>query len=65
MNGLYLHCSLQKCNIDGSKEMSIDRCILRNNTPCYYLLIKETSVAPEDEAWRKFDRFVGKSKSSK
>lgn len=62
MKSLLLQCNLKRCNIDGSKEMSIDKCILTNNSPCYYLLVKSAEETSEENAWDKFDEFVDKKK---
>ena len=58
MQNLVLKCSLPRCNIDGSKEMNLDKCVLNNGSPCYYLMVKyEDNCEPED-IWKKFDNFV-------
>ena len=65
MKALTLQCSLQRCNIDGSKELSIDKCILSNNSPCYYLLTKSDQETSEESAWDKFDDFLDKKKGGR
>ncbi len=60
MKNLVLKCSLPRCNVDGTKEMNIDKCVLANASPCYYLIIKEEDGCEPEEIWKKFDNFVGR-----
>ncbi|MEJ5285530.1 MAG: hypothetical protein ACP5Q5_10875 [Brevinematia bacterium] len=65
MKSLLLKCSLPRCNVDGTKEMNIDKCVLNNSSPCYYLIIKDEDGCEPEEVWKKFDNFVlNKSKKS-
>ena len=61
MDSLKLQCSQQRCNIDGTTEMKLEKCVLTNATPCYYLIVKANEP---DDAWKKFNSFVSdKSKT--
>lgn len=65
MQSLSLRCNLQRCNLDGSLEMSVEKCVLTNNSPCYYLLVKTNDEGKPEDAWRKFDAFVTKKAGTK
>lgn len=58
MQSLHLRCSLQRCNVDGTVEMNIDKCVLANSSPCYYLMIKVREEDSPEDVWKKFDNFV-------
>ncbi len=60
MQSLQLRCNLQRCNVDGSIEMQIDKCVLANASPCYYLTIKNCDEDRPEDVWKKFDHFVTK-----
>jgi hypothetical protein len=60
MQSLQLRCSLQRCNLDSSAEMNIDKCILTNVSPCYYLMIKASDEGRPEDAWKRFDQFVAR-----
>lgn len=60
MKSLLLKCSLLRCNKDGTKDMNIDKCVLENNSPCYYLIVKENEGVEPEDIWKKFDEFVNK-----
>lgn len=62
MKGILLKCSLDRCNLDGTQDMNLDKCAITNGSPCYYLLIKNNADDPEERVWSKFDEFVNKSK---
>jgi len=40
--------------------MNIDKCVLENNSPCYYLIVKENEGVEPEDIWKKFDEFVNK-----
>ncbi|MGC8764830.1 MAG: hypothetical protein ACP5QT_02985 [Brevinematia bacterium] len=64
MQCLYLRCSLNRCNVDGTKEMRLEKCIQANSSPCYYLIVKTEEETEPEEIWKKFDNFVA-NKSKK
>jgi hypothetical protein len=43
--------------------MSIEKCVMNNGSPCYYLLSQQTDVLPEDMVWDKFNQFVIQKKN--
>jgi len=61
MENLVLRCNLQRCNIDGSTDMTLEKCVLNNNTPCYYLIVRKGSEDRPEDVWKKFDYFVTKN----
>lgn len=65
MKTLILRCALPRCNIDGSKELNIDKCILQHSTPCYHLIVKDGEDFEPEDAWRKFGDFVSKKSTAK
>ena len=60
MEKLVLNCTITRCNVDGSEKMSVDKCVLNNGSPCYYMAVKDAKLEPEDDSWKKFDSFVKK-----
>ncbi len=58
MQSLYLKCALPRCNVDGTKEMTLEKCVLTNCSPCYYLIVKNEEQCEPEEVWKKFDNFV-------
>ena len=58
MQTLHLRCSLQRCNVDASRELNLDKCVLAHSSPCYYLLIRVEDEAEPNDVWKKFDSFV-------
>jgi len=68
MQYMTLKCNLTNCNIDSSKEMNIDKCVLKINentgqaSPCYYLIVKSVEEGPSNDAWSKFNNLVDHSK---
>lgn len=62
MQSLILRCTLQRCNVDGTLEMKIEKCVLRNSSPCYYLTTKVYDETKPEDAWKKFDNFITKKK---
>jgi hypothetical protein len=58
MDGLKLQCSMQRCNVDGTTEMKIEKCVLTNASPCYYLMIKVNDEDRPEDVWKKFNNFV-------
>lgn len=60
MQTLQLRCNLQRCNQDSSLEMDVDKCILANASPCYYLMIKVLDEGRPEDAWKKFDQYVAR-----
>ncbi len=53
MRSIELICMLEKCNLDGSENMTLDKC-LKNGHPCYYLHVTEEKIQPNDVAWGRF-----------
>ncbi|MFN4217251.1 MAG: hypothetical protein ACK4HQ_07630 [Brevinematales bacterium] len=58
MKHLVLRCNLMRCNVDGSEEMSLEKCVLRNDSPCYYLLYQSREDGHPDQVWQRFGSFV-------
>lgn len=65
MQSLYLRCTLQRCNVDGSSVMSLEKCALSHSSPCYYMTVKENEEEHPEDAWKKFDHFVTKQTTPK
>jgi hypothetical protein len=42
--------------------MKIDKCVLKNSSPCYYVTMKVVDEANPEDIWKKFDNFVTKKK---
>lgn len=63
MKSLILRCQLKRCNVDNTEDMSIEKCVMNNGSPCYYLLSQQTDVLPEDMVWDKFNQFVIQKKN--
>ncbi len=60
MHYLELRCNVKKCNIDGSTDMLLEKCVPSNGHPCYYLSVKTEEDDGREDAWKKFDSFVDK-----
>lgn len=58
MQNMILRCTLQRCNVDGTMEMKVEKCVLKNSSPCYYLTVKVIDEANPEDVWKKFDNFV-------
>lgn len=64
MQTMIMKCTLNHCNVDGTKEMKVEKCCLAVNaqsgtvSPCYYLNVKITEDGPPTDAWNKFKGFV-------
>lgn len=58
MQYMTLRCTLQRCNVDGTLDMKIEKCVLKNASPCYYLTVKAVDDANPEDSWKKFDNFV-------
>jgi len=55
VKSIELVCLLDRCNLDGTDVMSLDKC-LKNGKPCYYLHVTEPKNDPNSEAWGKFKK---------
>jgi hypothetical protein len=62
MQSLSMKCNLQRCNVDGTLEMTLDKCVLVHASPCYYLCIKTYDEERPEDAWKKFDHYVAGKK---
>jgi hypothetical protein len=68
MQTMILRCNLNHCNVDGTKEMQLEKCCLTRNeqtgviSPCYYLSVKITEEGAPTDAWNKFKGFVDHSR---
>lgn len=62
MQSMVLRCTLQRCNVDGTTEMKLEKCVLKNSSPCYYVTVKVMDEGNPEDIWKKFDNFVTKKK---
>lgn len=67
MQYMTMRCNLQRCNVDGTLEMKVEKCLYSNQngnscSPCYYLNVRVSEEGVPDDAWKKFNSFVDKNK---
>ena len=62
MKSVILRCQLKRCNVDTTEDMSIEKCVMSNGSPCYYLISTQTDILPEDMVWDKFNNYVAQQK---